>query len=43
MFWLICFNFCQNQRDNPFLFRDTMTRLLATEKMECNELIEKSA
>jgi transposase-like protein len=32
-----------NQRDNPFLFRDTLCRLLATEKMEYKELIEKSA
>ena len=28
---------------NPFLFRDTLMRLLATEKMEYKELIEKTA
>ena len=27
-----------NQRDNPFLFRDTLCRLLATDKMEYKEL-----
>jgi transposase-like protein len=32
-----------NQRENPFLFRDTMKRLLASEKMEYKELISKSA
>jgi transposase-like protein len=32
-----------NQRENPFLFRDTLTRLVTTEKMEYKELIEKSA
>ena len=32
-----------NQRENPFLFRDTLVRLLSTEKMEYKELIEKSA
>lgn len=32
-----------NQRENPFLFRDTMTRLLNSPKMEFKELIEKSA
>jgi transposase-like protein len=28
-----------NQRENPFLFRDTLTRLVQTEKMEYKELI----
>jgi transposase-like protein len=28
-----------NQRENPFLFRDTLLRLLTTEKMEYKELI----
>ena len=32
-----------NQRDNQYLFRDTMLRLLASPKMEFKELIEKSA
>jgi transposase-like protein len=32
-----------NQRENPFLFRDTLTRLLNTPKMEFKELIEKGA
>jgi transposase-like protein len=32
-----------NPRDNAFLFRDTLKRLIATEKMEYKELIEKSA
>jgi transposase-like protein len=32
-----------NQRENPYLFRDTLTRLLGAEKMEYKELIEKSA
>jgi transposase-like protein len=32
-----------NQRDNPYLFRDTMSRLLNSPKMEFKELIEKSA
>ena len=27
-----------NQRDNPYLFRDTMRRLIATEKLEYKEL-----
>ena len=31
-----------NQRDNQYLFRDTMLRLLSSPKME-QELIEKSA
>jgi hypothetical protein len=30
-----------NQRENPFLFRDTLMRLVQTEKMEYKELIEK--
>jgi transposase-like protein len=30
-----------NQRANPFLFRDTLTRLVTTEKMEYKELIDK--
>jgi transposase-like protein len=28
-----------NQRENPYLFRDTLTRLVTTEKMEYKELI----
>jgi transposase-like protein len=32
-----------NQRDNPYLFRDTLVRLLNAPKMEFKELIEKSA
>lgn len=32
-----------NQRDNPYLFRDTVIRLLNSPKMEFKELIEKSA
>jgi hypothetical protein len=28
-----------NQRENPFLFRDTLTRLVTTEKMEYKQLI----
>jgi hypothetical protein len=32
-----------NQRDNPYLFRDTLIRLLNSPKMEFKELIEKSA
>jgi transposase-like protein len=32
-----------NQRDNQYLFRDTILRLLASPKMEFKELIEKSA
>lgn len=32
-----------NQRENPYLFRDTMIRLLNSPKMEFKELIEKSA
>ncbi len=32
-----------NQRDNQYLFRDTMIRLLNSPKMEFKELIEKSA
>jgi transposase-like protein len=32
-----------NQRDNPYLFRDTLVRLLNSPKMEFKELIEKSA
>jgi transposase-like protein len=32
-----------NERDNPNLFRDTLTRLLNSPKMEFRELIEKSA
>src|ERR1019366_8408386 len=32
-----------NQRENPFLFRDTLLRKSPTEKMEYKELIEKSA
>jgi transposase-like protein len=32
-----------NQRNNPYLFRDTLVRLLNTPKMEFKELIEKSA
>jgi len=32
-----------NQRDNPYIFRDTPVRLLNTPKMEFKELIEKSA
>jgi transposase-like protein len=33
------FEFRFNNRDNPFLFRDTLTRLVQTEKMEYRELI----
>jgi transposase-like protein len=32
-----------NQRENPYLFRDTLVRLLNTPKMEFKELIDKSA
>ena len=32
-----------NQRDNPYLFRDTLVRLLNSPKMEFKELTEKSA
>ena len=32
-----------NQRDNPYLFRDTLVRLLNSPKMEFKELIEKLA
>jgi transposase-like protein len=32
-----------NERDNPYLFRDTLLRLLNSPKMEFKELIEKSA
>jgi transposase-like protein len=32
-----------NQRDNPYLFRDTVIRLLNSPKMEFKELIKKSA
>ena len=32
-----------NQRENPYLFRDTLIRLLNSPKMEFKELIEKSA
>jgi len=32
-----------NQRENPYLFRDTLIRLLNTPKMEFKELIEKGA
>jgi len=32
-----------NERDNPFLFRDTLKRLLETERVEYKELIEKTA
>jgi transposase-like protein len=32
-----------NQRENPFLFRDTLMRLLTTKKIAYRELIEKSA
>jgi transposase-like protein len=32
-----------NQRENPYLFRDTLIRLLRSERMEYRELIEKSA
>jgi transposase-like protein len=32
-----------NQRDNPYLFRDTLVRLLKSPKMEFKELTEKSA
>jgi transposase-like protein len=32
-----------NGRSNPFLFRDTLTRLLNSPKMEFKELIDKSA
>lgn len=33
------FEFRFNNRDNPFLFRDTLTRLVQTKKMEYKELI----
>jgi transposase-like protein len=33
------FEFRFNNRENPFLFRDTLTRLVQTEKMEYRELI----
>jgi len=32
-----------NERDNPFLFRDTLKRLLETERVEYKELIERGA
>src|SRR2546428_992789 len=32
-----------NNRENPFLFRDTLARLLTSAKMEFKELVEKSA
>jgi transposase-like protein len=32
-----------NQRENPYLFRDTLVKLLSTPKMEFKELIEKTA
>jgi len=32
-----------NQRDNPYLFRDTLVRLLNSPKMEFKELIDKGA
>lgn len=32
-----------NQRDNPYLFRDTLVRLLNSPKMEFKELTDKSA
>jgi transposase-like protein len=32
-----------NQRENPYLFRDTLVRMLNSPKMEFKELIEKSA
>lgn len=32
-----------NQRDNPYLFRDTLVRFLNSPKMEFKELIDKSA
>jgi len=32
-----------NQRENPYLFRDTLVRMLNAPKMEFKELIEKSA
>lgn len=32
-----------NQRENPYLFRDTMIRLLNTPKMEFKELIDRGA
>jgi hypothetical protein len=32
-----------NQRDNPYLFRDTLIRLLNSPKMEFKEPIDKSA
>jgi hypothetical protein len=32
-----------NQRDNQYLFRETMLRLLASPKMDFKELIDKSA
>jgi transposase-like protein len=32
-----------NQRDNPYLFRDTLIRMIKSPKMEFKELIEKTA
>ena len=32
-----------NTRQNPYLFRDTMIRLLNSQKMEFKELVEKTA
>jgi hypothetical protein len=32
-----------NGRENPYMFRDTLIRLLNAPKMEFKELIEKSA
>jgi transposase-like protein len=32
-----------NERENPYLFRDTLVRLLNSPKMEFKELVEKSA
>jgi transposase-like protein len=32
-----------NQRENPFLFRDTLTRLVQTEKMEYRHLIDTAS
>jgi hypothetical protein len=31
-----------NQRENPYLFRDTLVRMLNSPKMELKKLIEKS-
>jgi ISXO2-like transposase domain len=31
-----------NQRDNPYLFRDTMLQLLSSPKMELKELIKSA-